>query len=50
MTSRCKNIAYMIKFNLIREALFPTEDDETIYEIVDTRILHMIRRGAMKIE
>lgn len=49
MTSRCKNVAYMIKLNLIREALFPTEDDETIYEIVDTRILHMIRQCGMDI-
>ncbi len=49
MTSRCKNVAYMIKLNLIREALSPTEDDETIYEIVDIRILHMIRQCGMDI-
>lgn len=45
-----KNIDQMIKLNLIREALLPTEDAEPIYEVVDPRILHLISRGTTEIE
>ena len=40
----------LLKLNLIREALLPTEDAEPIYEVVDPRILHLISRGTTEIE
>ena len=45
-----KNIAQMIKLNLIKEALLPSKDDKPVYEVVDPRILHMIGRGVLDLD
>ena len=45
-----KHIDQMIKLNLIKDALFPSEDDEPIYEVVDPRILFMISRGVTELD
>lgn len=45
-----KHIDQMIKLNLIKDALFPSEDDEPIYEVVDPRILYLISRGVTELD
>ena len=40
----------MLKYNLIKDALLPTEDGKPIYQIVDPRISHLIERGVLEIE
>lgn len=45
-----KHINQMLKYNLIKDALLPTEDGKPIYQIVDPRISHLIERGVLEIE
>ena len=45
-----KHIDQMIKLNLIKDALLPSEDDKPVYEVVDPRILHMIGRGVLDLD
>ena len=45
-----KHIDQMLKLNLIKDALLPSEDDKPVYEVVDPRILHMIGRGVLDLD
>lgn len=44
------HIDQMLKLNLIKDALLPSEDNKPVYEVVDPRILHMIGRGVLDID
>lgn len=45
-----KHIEQMLKFNLIKDALLPSKDGKPIYEVVDPRIVHLIKRGVLEID
>lgn len=42
-----KHIQTLLKYNLIKDAIRTTNNGETIYEIVDPRIKHLISRGEV---
>ena len=45
-----KHVNQMLKFNLIKDALLPSEDGKPIYEVVDPRIIYLISRGVLEID
>lgn len=45
-----KHIELMVKLNLIRDALLPSDDGKPLYQVVDPRIVHMLGRGVLEIE
>ena len=49
-TTGSKHIETFIKFNLIRDSMSPTDDDEIVYEIVDPRIRFLIARGEQTLD
>lgn len=45
-----KHIEQMVKLNLIRDSILPSDDGKPMYQVVDPRIVHMISRGILEIE
>lgn len=45
-----KHIEQMVKLNLIRDSILPSDDGKPMYQVVDPRIIHMITRGVLEIE
>ena len=48
--SGAKHIETLVKYNLIRDTMYPTDNDEPLYEIADPRIKYMIKRGIQNLD
>jgi hypothetical protein len=41
------HISTLLKYNIIKDSLYPTEDGDIIYQVVDPRIEYLIKRGEV---
>ena len=49
-TTGARHIETLVKYNLIKDTMFPTDNDEPLYEIADPRIKYMIKRGIQSLD
>lgn len=41
------HISTLLKYNIVKDSLYPTEDGDIIYQVVDPRIEYLIKRGEV---
>lgn len=49
-TTGARHIETLIKYNLIKDSMLPTENDEPLYEVADPRIRFLISRGEQSLD
>lgn len=42
-----KHINTLLKYNLIKDSLYPSDNGDTVYQVVDPRINYLIKRGEV---
>lgn len=49
-TTGSRHIETLIKYNLIKDSMLPTDNDEPLYEVADPRIRFLISRGEQSLD
>lgn len=50
MGTASRHIETLLKYNLIKDSLYPAEDGSVLYEVFDPRIKYLIKNGVLDLE